>query len=122
MYSEEQLRKGVQDLFTGRYPRRPPEPELLEAISGNSRKMRRYELKFRKFNDEDAKLIAKALTTNTSLHELDLSDNQIGDEGVEALTAALIDNDSLRYLHLDNNRVKDRGATALDNLLKYKFF
>ena len=69
------------------------------------------------FGNDGAKDLAKALTSNYTLRELDLSDNAIGDEGAEALARALTSNTTLEMLDLSCNIIGDEGIEALARAL-----
>eukprot|EP01102_Stenamoeba_stenopodia_P022008 TRINITY_DN901_c0_g1_i2.p1 TRINITY_DN901_c0_g1~~TRINITY_DN901_c0_g1_i2.p1 ORF type:complete len:670 (+),score=131.42 TRINITY_DN901_c0_g1_i2:1031-3040(+) len=60
----------------------------------------------------------QALTTNSSLIELDISNNNIEDAGALALTVALRDNTSLLYVNCDQNRITFAGYKMLLTALK----
>lgn len=57
------------------------------------------------------------LQYDTSVKELDLSDNKFGDGGVSALAASLIDNTSIEVLHLNGNLISDEGVVDLFKVL-----
>ena len=57
--------------------------------------------------------LAKALSDDTSLQQLDLSHNHLSDEGAQQLANALRLNRSLLSLALTNNRIGDAGVKKL---------
>lgn len=69
------------------------------------------------FGNDGAKHLTKALTSNNTLRELDLSCNAIGDEGAEALARALNFNRTLMTLTLHGNEIGDEGAKAFAAVL-----
>ncbi len=71
-----------------------------------------------KIGDEEAKQLAKALKTNSTLTTLILKNNKIGDDGAKALATALKTNKTLTTLNLSDNRIDDEGAKALAEALK----
>jgi len=64
------------------------------------------------------KAFAKALTKNTTLTELNLSDNEINDEGGKALAEALKTNKTLTTLIILKNFISNEGAIAFAEALK----
>lgn len=62
--------------------------------------------------------LAKALSQNSTLKQLDLSGCQVDDEGVGYLSEALKGNDSLEYLWLSDNKIKATGAKHLSELVE----
>ena len=69
--------------------------------------------------DDIAKMIAIALTGNTSLEILFLNRCDIGNDGAKALAAAVKDHPSLDQLWLDyNDKIGDAGAIALATALR----
>lgn len=79
--------------------------------------------------DVGAKEIARVLSENETVEELDLSDNNIGDDGAIALASALLTNRSVTHLNLSSkefnfstlrkspNCFGERGAAALVEVL-----
>ena len=67
---------------------------------------------------EGIKAFAKALITNTTLTELNLSDNKISDEGGKALAEALKINTTLTTLIILKNFISNEGAKAIAEVLK----
>jgi hypothetical protein len=66
---------------------------------------------------DGAELLAQALSINKTLQELNLSDNTIGDKGAKSLAEALTINTTLKALDLTNNRIGYAGANALAQAL-----
>ena len=60
----------------------------------------------------------EALTANTTLTNLDLSENKIGDSGACFLSDAIKVNTVLTNLHLSGNRTGDSGAGFLSDAIK----
>ncbi|KJE94346.1 hypothetical protein CAOG_005004 [Capsaspora owczarzaki ATCC 30864] len=73
---------------------------------------------FQKIGDDEAQAIAEALKVNTTLTQLDLSDDKIGDVGAQAIAEALKVNTTLIQLHLHGNQIGDAGTQALAEALK----
>ncbi|KAL9965575.1 hypothetical protein ACROYT_G029390 [Oculina patagonica] len=88
----------------------------LARVSGSL--LKRRALSLRRITDADAVVLAKALKGNSSLTELDLSDNNIGDQGATGLAEALKNNKSLTELGLSDNNIDDQGATGLAEALQ----
>ena len=61
--------------------------------------------------------LSKALSVNSSLTNLDLSDNTVGDSGAVSLSQALAVNSSLTNLDLTRNSIRDFGAASLSQAL-----
>ncbi|KAG8596926.1 hypothetical protein GDO81_002107 [Engystomops pustulosus] len=66
---------------------------------------------------EAAKAIAVSLVTNTSIVNLDLSDNWLEGEGAMAIADMLKENCYISELHLCDNKLALRGAKALSLML-----
>ena len=64
-----------------------------------------------------AELFFDALTVNTSLNGLDLSENGVGETGAASLSQALTANSSLTSLDLSSNTIGEAGATFLSQAL-----
>ena len=62
--------------------------------------------------------MAKALASNASVRELDLSENKIGPEGAAAVAKALASNESVIELNLGGNGIGPDGAAALAKALE----
>ena len=73
------------------------------------------------FTAKGAMAIANALEANTTLKELDLSDNSIGAEGAKAIARALEKNKTLTALDLRDNNIGDEGAIAIANALRENY-
>ena len=72
-----------------------------------------------KNSDAGVTALAQALHHNSTLWQLDLSNNSVGDAGVTAVAQALHHNSTLCRLDLSNNSVSDAGATALAQALHH---
>jgi len=70
------------------------------------------------FGDTSANLLALALSKNSHVTEIDLSQNDITSEGVEYFADMLEDNSSVTSLNLAFNRIDDRGAQELLRVLR----
>ena len=68
--------------------------------------------------NEGAISLCEALRVNTSLTSLDLSKNDIGDEGAISLSEALTVNTSLTSLKLSENSIGHEGANSLSEALR----
>ncbi|CAF2045134.1 unnamed protein product [Rotaria magnacalcarata] len=83
------------------------------------KKCGKLRLERNEISGEGAKILADRLYNNTSLVELNLSNNQISDIGTHDLAQALsIDNQTLEWLDLDSNNITDEGAGYLADMLK----
>ena len=71
-------------------------------------------------SDEEANVLATALTDNTTLEELYLHQNNIGDEGAKAIAQVLETNKTLKLkiLGINKNKIGDEGATAIAQVLE----
>jgi Ran GTPase-activating protein (RanGAP) involved in mRNA processing and transport len=69
----------------------------------------------KRIGPEQAKQIARELSTNTSLKLLSLSCNIIGNDGAVSIANALRTNKSLERLFLCRNEIGDVGVTSLAN-------
>ena len=74
----------------------------------------------KKLENIDALCIGEALKTNTTLTELDLSNNNITDYGMGAILAALKTNNTLRVLDLRNNKLSETMKSQLNDIEPYK--
>ena len=63
--------------------------------------------------DSGASCLARALSVNSSLTNLDLSRNRIGDSGAASLSQAIAANSCLTCLNLRRNRIGPSGASSL---------
>ncbi|XP_067041578.1 protein NLRC3-like isoform X2 [Acropora muricata] len=70
------------------------------------------------FSTEVTNRLAQALRVNTSLSSLDLEDNSIGVEGANSLAQALRVNTSLSCLRLHHNSISAEGANSLAQALR----
>lgn len=68
-------------------------------------------------NIKDMELLAKALMTNKTCTEIDLSDNSLGPEEIKVLAKALEINDTLTTINLNDNRIGPEGGKALAKAL-----
>jgi len=68
-------------------------------------------------SDELAISLAEALSTNTTVIEVNLPGNSIGTEGAIAFASALASNTSLVRLYLNDNDITNEGALALADAL-----
>ena len=55
----------------------------------------------------------KGFTKNTTLEQLNLSDNRIQDSGARALAIALASNNSIELLNITGNGIADEGVSVL---------
>ena len=70
-------------------------------------------------SDAGAPALTRALHHNSTLKELDLSNNRLSDAGAVALAQALHHNSTLKDLCLSNNRLSDVGAVSLAQALHH---
>ena len=68
-------------------------------------------------SDAGAVALSQVLHHNSTMQELDLSDNSISDAGAVALAQALHHNSTMQKLDLSNNSISDDGAVALAQAL-----
>ena len=68
-------------------------------------------------SDKGAESLARALSVNSSLEELDISDTSIGDEGVAHIASALQTNTTMQVLDVKNCGISDKGAESLARTL-----
>ncbi|KAF9910217.1 hypothetical protein BX616_010922, partial [Lobosporangium transversale] len=68
--------------------------------------------------NEGALALSEALKSNTNLTTLNLSSNSMGKEGAFALSEALMTNTTLTILHLSSNAIGEEGAHSLSEALK----
>ena len=78
-----------------------------------------HEIMFSLIGDAGALALAQALYHNSTLKELDLSNNSISDAGAVTLAQALHHNSTLKELCLSNNSISDAGAVALAQALHH---
>ena len=72
-----------------------------------------------RFSSQSISILSDALYDNSTLIELDLSDNHISDTGVKFLMEVLLTNKSnLKKLHLGSNNISDHGIKYLSDVLK----
>ena len=64
------------------------------------------------FTDEGAKKLAEAIKVNTTLQELNISMNKITDEGAKKLAEAIKVNTTLQELNISMNKITDEGARS----------
>jgi Ran GTPase-activating protein (RanGAP) involved in mRNA processing and transport len=72
-----------------------------------------------KISCQSISILADALYNNSTLVELDLSDNHISDIGVQILMNVFSTNKTIiEKLHLGSNHITDQGVEYLSNMLK----
>jgi len=91
---------------------------LAKALS-NNKTLEQLNLEGAEIGDEGVKHLAAALTVNGAVEVLILRGNNIGDEGVLSLATTLLFNTSLRVLLLGQNNISDAGADKLADLIVY---
>lgn len=83
------------------------------------KKCRALYLTGNKFSKHSISILCDALYRNSTLRELDVSDNNISDIGVQNLTDILSTNKStVEKLHLGSNNITDKGVSDLSIMLK----
>jgi hypothetical protein len=92
--------------------------KTLDDIRQQLSKESKLDLSNREINDEDAKVSAKTLETNTTCISVNLRNNSIGDEGAEALVNALKINPMIIEFDIRNNKIGNKGYEALRNLIE----
>ena len=75
-------------------------------------------LSLRNISDTEAVILTETITKNTTITQINLSDNFIGDEGATVLAEALKRNNTVQWLDLSNNTIGDFGAQALASMRK----
>lgn len=70
---------------------------------------------------ETSQKVGQWLNRNSTLIDLDLSNNQISDEGVESIVQGLINNTTLILLNLSNNEISTKGAQCVVQWLEKNF-
>ena len=68
-------------------------------------------------SDDGAVALSQVLHHNSTMQELDLSDNSISDAGAVALSQVLHHNSTMQELDLSHNSISDAGAVALARTL-----
>jgi hypothetical protein len=68
--------------------------------------------------DEGALAIAEMLRVNSTLQEMNLQDNGIGDDGAIAIAAALEFNYSQQDIYLDGNEIASENCQLIDQALE----
>jgi hypothetical protein len=91
---------------------------LAKALS-NNKTLEQLNLEGAEMGDEGVKHLAAALMGNCALEVLILRGNNISDEGLFSLVTTLIFNTSLRVLLLGQNNISDAGADKLADLIEY---
>ena len=74
---------------------------------------------YMRISDDGLEAIAHALHHNSTVEELDLSNNNISDGGAVALAQVLHHNSTLKEQYLSNNNISDTGAVALAQALHH---
>jgi len=65
-----------------------------------------------------AEPLARLLSTQASLHTLNLSYNQLGDQSIEKLSECLKSNKVLKHLNFSSNNITDNGAKSIGLMLQ----
>lgn len=69
-------------------------------------------------NDEDASVLAKAVTHSNSIELIDLSGNDLSDLGCIAFASALVKNNSIKFIRLDGNgKISVEQRTQIETTL-----
>ena len=90
----------------------------LEKLRANDKGLVDLGISGSAIGDEGAKILAKALESNTMLQSLELGNSNIGGEGATALASVLTKSSALKTLYLRGNHIGDEGAIALSKALK----
>jgi Ran GTPase-activating protein (RanGAP) involved in mRNA processing and transport len=93
-------------------------PSLLQRIQNNDSSLTNLELSQNSIDDEGVKALAVALKQNQTLTHLHLDFKKISDEGAKVLAVALEQNKTLIHLDLFRNNINVAGAKALADALK----
>ncbi|KAL0208034.1 hypothetical protein P9112_010621 [Eukaryota sp. TZLM1-RC] len=93
---------------------------LARALESNST-LTQLNLSDNNIADEGASSLARALESNYTLTQMNLSDNNIADEGASSLARALESNYTLTQLNLSDNNIADEGASSLARALESNY-
>jgi hypothetical protein len=96
----------------------PTQIQSLARVLTNNATIRDLNLYDSGIQDVGAKYLSEALETNTTLTSLNLAENQIGEAGAKHLSEALETNTTLMYLNLAGNQIGDSGAKHLAEALQ----
>jgi hypothetical protein len=95
---------------------------ILQAFDSRSTSVKALFLHGSRFDDGDAKTLARALTTNSSLQGVHITTNTVGDEGAVALADMIRTNATLETLAIVSpTRITDRGVSALCQAMENNF-
>ena len=90
----------------------------MSALAGGSQKLTRLVCTSCALRSEHIEALPRALTSQSQIQILDLSENQIDCDGATALARALLEGSKLRQLSLRRNKIADRGAGAFADVLR----
>ncbi|XP_047026936.1 tonsoku-like protein [Helicoverpa zea] len=95
----------------------PPSEEIQQAV-GRSHTTRRLALGAKTLNSAQIRPLFRALTHQTQITAIMISDNNIGDAGVKYLTECLCTMKHLTHLDISRNNVTDEGTKSLLNMFE----
>uniref|UniRef100_A0A2A4JT97 Uncharacterized protein n=1 Tax=Heliothis virescens TaxID=7102 RepID=A0A2A4JT97_HELVI len=95
----------------------PPSEEIQQAV-GRSHTTRRLALGAKTLNSAQIRPLFRALTHQTQITAIMISDNNIGDAGVKYLTECLCTMKHLTHLDISRNNVTDEGTKSLVNMFE----
>ncbi|CAE7546884.1 NLRC3, partial [Symbiodinium necroappetens] len=90
----------------------------MSALAGGSQKLTRLVCTSCALRSEHIEALPRALTSQSQIQILDLSENKIDCDGATALARALLEGCKLRQLSLRRNKIADRGAGAFADVLR----
>jgi Ran GTPase-activating protein (RanGAP) involved in mRNA processing and transport len=90
---------------------------ILNALSSNS-SIVDLDFSDNELNDDTARALALALSKNKTLAHVDLSDNDIGDDGIAAIMSAQSTHKTLEYLDISENNFEDEAIQVIASYLR----
>lgn len=90
---------------------------LCEVMKGNGCLLSKVHLIGTAAGEKEAGMIAKVITSNSTLTDLSLEGNQLGTEGISSIAKALKGNHSLLALNLEKNKLTDKALHILTDAL-----
>eukprot|EP01087_Luapelamoeba_hula_P024976 TRINITY_DN9696_c0_g1_i1.p1 TRINITY_DN9696_c0_g1~~TRINITY_DN9696_c0_g1_i1.p1 ORF type:complete len:1325 (+),score=299.28 TRINITY_DN9696_c0_g1_i1:269-4243(+) len=109
----------------GRRPRKFKEKEfnsLLESLSAGLATSKKLDLSHKHLDKYAAGALAAVLERNTTITELNLSENEIGDDGIVPISRMLEKNKAIKSLDLTFNKLSDKGIKHISACLNNNVF
>ncbi len=94
--------------------------EYLLRLKNNDPNLTVIDLENQDLTQDEIKLIATSIKTNTMIQKLKLSRNRILDTGAITLAAAIAENNSLLCIHLHSAGIGSTGAKSIATILELK--